>query len=59
MIFCDIIYRLTYMLANITHIPSYSVRCGCTARLIPNALRDGGKTLGGKTNGSSINETVA
>ncbi len=37
------------MLANITHIPFYSARCGCTARSVPDVLRDGGKTLGEKT----------
>ena len=59
---CGIIYRLLEKWQNKTHT-SFN-NGGFTAgvihycRMISNR-RSGGKFLGGKTNGSSINETVA
>ena len=54
-------HSATVMVAEyITHIPYYAGR-GVTAdtRSIPQALRDGGKTSGGKNYGSCINETTS
>ena len=62
----DFLYKLWYNFSANVDWQKYYTHSGCTGRcrfyydsVSVSFGRDGGKTLGGKTNGSSINETVA